>query len=594
VEAGSDPVRRTPSLLVTSPAGVEREFVLAAPSVTIGRSGSCDVVLDDPNASRQHARITIGADGATVEDLGSTNGTWRGGARLEPGPSSLANGDELTISRTRLRWIDPEAGDVAPDDAIEGEERATLLTQALATGIIGRTLAAGGGGLDCAEADAALLRCVVAPVTGPRLVVREEEATREIPLDDRAIVVGRSPEADLRLRDPAVSARHARIERRADGYRIEDLGSSNGMLVNGARVARRELRFGDAIRLGSTTLVFKDGAGTAGSRPGRRLPVVLVPGFGGSELHARGERLWPNVSRLIGATERRLRDYWEDASVGSIIRDVAIVPGLFKLESFGRLVAFLTEELGYRPGEDLLEFPYDWRRDNRETARALAAAIAVWRRGRPDPAERVVVLAHSMGGLVSRYYVSCLDGGEAVEQAIFLGTPHEGSPRSLLVAVPGDRGVLLGLLLGKLHVVLRRFPALYQLLPRQDLSCLEDGCPFDAFADCDWLDADHRAAWESAREFRRELSERACPAELRVTSVFGYGRRTLAKVTLRRDAAGRAELVSEEYSRNGDGTVLESSAVLDRSAIHPVDQEHGVLHADRDVLRRIRFELTER
>jgi hypothetical protein len=71
-----------------------------------------------------------------------------------------------------------------------------------------------------------------------------------------------------------------------------------------------------------------------------------------------------------------------------------------------------------------------------------------------------------------------------------------------------------------------------------------------------------------------------------VTSVFGYGRRTLAKVTLRRDATGRAELVSEEYSRNGDGTVLESSAVRDRSAIHPVDQEHGVLHADRDVLRR--------
>jgi hypothetical protein len=47
-----------------------------------------------------------------------------------------------------------------------------------------------------------------------------------------------------------------------------------------------------------------------------------------------------------------------------------------------------------------------------------------------------------------------------------------------------------------------------ELPPRQDLSCLEDGCPFDAFADCDWLDADHRAAWESAREFRRERSER--------------------------------------------------------------------------------------
>jgi len=60
----------------------------------------------------------------------------------------------------------------------------------------------------------------------------------------------------------------------------------------------------------------------------------------------------------------------------------------------------------------LLEFPYDWRQDNRETARQLAAAIRRWRAGRSEPTQKVVLVAHCMAGLVSRLYVNQFRGDD--------------------------------------------------------------------------------------------------------------------------------------------------------------------------------------
>ncbi|HET7558941.1 MAG TPA: DUF3662 and FHA domain-containing protein [Limnochordia bacterium] len=60
------------------------------------------------------------------------------------------------------------------------------------------------------------------------------------------------------LHDPNVSRRHARIERRKDGWFIIDLGSTNGTLVNEAKIATQRLRPGDRIHIGSTILVVED------------------------------------------------------------------------------------------------------------------------------------------------------------------------------------------------------------------------------------------------------------------------------------------------------------------------------------------------
>ncbi len=68
-------------------------------------------------------------------------------------------------------------------------------------------------------------------------------------------VLGRGTAATIRLGDDGVSRRHARIIVEKDKVRVEDLGSSNGTLVNGTLVQNHVLRDGDKIQLGSTTIL---------------------------------------------------------------------------------------------------------------------------------------------------------------------------------------------------------------------------------------------------------------------------------------------------------------------------------------------------
>jgi hypothetical protein len=71
-----------------------------------------------------------------------------------------------------------------------------------------------------------------------------------------SVVIGRSREADVRLSDVNVSRRHAELRQEGAAYWIVDLGSTNGLEVNGKQVDRKRLRDGDRITLGSTEVVF--------------------------------------------------------------------------------------------------------------------------------------------------------------------------------------------------------------------------------------------------------------------------------------------------------------------------------------------------
>jgi hypothetical protein len=74
-----------------------RRFVLQHPSTTIGRAPECDIQIDDPGISRTHARIDL--DGPpVVVDLGSTNGTWVDGRRVQQ--AELRDGAALAIGST--------------------------------------------------------------------------------------------------------------------------------------------------------------------------------------------------------------------------------------------------------------------------------------------------------------------------------------------------------------------------------------------------------------------------------------------------------------------------------------------------------------
>jgi hypothetical protein len=95
-------------------------------------------------------------------------------------------------------------------------------------------------------------------------VGREAELTMEAGPDaghshragDRALRLGRSPDNDIILRDPATSGHHARVERRGDQFWIVDLGSTNGTLVNGEPIQEKELSNGDRITIGQNAVNF--------------------------------------------------------------------------------------------------------------------------------------------------------------------------------------------------------------------------------------------------------------------------------------------------------------------------------------------------
>ena len=83
------------------------------------------------------------------------------------------------------------------------------------------------------------------------------------PLDPPGIVIGRGTEADLRINDPGVSRRHAEIRVHAgDRHRhrsvsVVDLGSTNGMLVDGHKVQQATLDDGGTIKIGNTTMTVR-------------------------------------------------------------------------------------------------------------------------------------------------------------------------------------------------------------------------------------------------------------------------------------------------------------------------------------------------
>lgn len=89
------------------------------------------------------------------------------------------------------------------------------------------------------------------------VVVRGEIAGDEHLLDRAKLVLGRGPGVDLRFDDSEMSAQHAAIEFTGKGFRVCDLGSTNGTSVNGQRVQAHDLAPGDRIEIGQHLLQLR-------------------------------------------------------------------------------------------------------------------------------------------------------------------------------------------------------------------------------------------------------------------------------------------------------------------------------------------------
>jgi FHA domain len=107
--AGVQPARRGPRtgrlVVVKSPDLAEgTDFELDSAQLTVGRGRQNDIAIaSDEYASARHARFEPRQDGVWVQDLGSTNGTYLNGARLEH-PRRLTQGDIVRIGETDLRY----------------------------------------------------------------------------------------------------------------------------------------------------------------------------------------------------------------------------------------------------------------------------------------------------------------------------------------------------------------------------------------------------------------------------------------------------------------------------------------------------------
>jgi pSer/pThr/pTyr-binding forkhead associated (FHA) protein len=111
-------------------------------------------------------------------------------------------------------------------------------------------------------------------VPGKYLVFEDAGSRQVIPVQREWTRIGRSLAADVRFDDATVSRRHALIVHQADGTRVLDDRSLNGVYVNGRRVEWSPLKDGDQIVVGRHTLFFLDTATVGSAAPSEQATVA--------------------------------------------------------------------------------------------------------------------------------------------------------------------------------------------------------------------------------------------------------------------------------------------------------------------------------
>ena len=235
-------------VLVTLPGAGSPLRVELAKALTAGGSRADDVPL--PGCPAAAVRLLPCPAGAVVEAVAS--GVRVGGHAVHPGARRLLRAGERAELRGVALVLERPA---SPSEA----------TRVAAAAIL-RAASAG-------EAAMTVLHLVV--LTGPAAGSRRALAAEQ--------TVGRGRAADVVLPDPAASRVHARLRVGPEGASLEDLGSKNGVRVNGVRIDRRRpvaVRAGDELAIGDTALALAEGGEPPDPAeppaPRRRIPARLV------------------------------------------------------------------------------------------------------------------------------------------------------------------------------------------------------------------------------------------------------------------------------------------------------------------------------
>jgi pimeloyl-ACP methyl ester carboxylesterase len=289
-------------------------------------------------------------------------------------------------------------------------------------------------------------------------------------------------------------------------------------------------------------------------------PVIVIHGTLGGRLQdsATGNEHWPGSLRnILFSDYRSLRLEIDPDSLQALPSNL-VASGIARsaggVDFYGRILSTLEEVAGYKlsvPGTPAVHgekryyvFSYDWRQDNVSTVRALDQFITRVREdyGRPDL--QVDVVAHSMGGLITRYFIrygrlDVLDdnefpvsqyGAERIRRVILLGTPNLGSVGALRTLIEGYK---VGLDTIPPEVV-ATFPSTYQLLPHAitDWFVTMDGRPLkrDQFsADNFWRRFEYSVFSEDVRQSIRKQYDDETEADAYLALLQRYFRKHIER-----------------------------------------------------------------
>jgi pSer/pThr/pTyr-binding forkhead associated (FHA) protein len=207
--------------------------------VLVGRDPATDVRLPHPTVSQVHLRLLRDRGRLLAEDAGSTNGTLLDGRPLHPGePVEVGEGSRIRVGAFELLVGSPG-------------QLHRVLTAAADTARFARQIVLEVMGAAPEEVHP-FLEVENSPEQGQRLA---------IPPLSGALTVGRGEECALRLSDADASRSHLEVRHLGDAVELKDLGSKNGVEVNGTRIEGTQLaQNGDRIRVGNTLLRFGDPA----------------------------------------------------------------------------------------------------------------------------------------------------------------------------------------------------------------------------------------------------------------------------------------------------------------------------------------------
>jgi len=341
--------------------------------------------------------------------------------------------------------------------------------------------------------------------------------------------------------------------------------------------------------------------------------VVIIPGIGGTilrEPNGLRRRVWGHQrATLVAAgldSDRLSLGNHPELEPDGLVRDVQPVPGWTVVAGYhhiGKAIfnAFgdVVLDGGSVPG-NVMEFGYDFRKSVVHAATELDKAIGERLRSFPS-GTRVVLVGHSLGGLVARYWIGRCGGSKICDGLITLGTPHRGAPKALNVLANGIR--VSRLKLDTLSRVVADWDSLYELLP--DYSMIWD--PVAAtYVLPDALGNLAVRARKAAR-IHQEINDWCGISPLPTWAYFGSGNATFRTARLEGDivqmdlslqpSGATRPLFEEPDLWVGDGTVPSEAGTpieleTKSNEKYPVAHRHAMLPRDAsehvvDALRKI-------